>query len=468
MSGYALKMNAITFRTQVSVPEAVDVPSNAACLESYLFERGRVLRLMLAFARKIVTSELLDKFGERWPETNAVECWKKEIQDSGSRSLHAGAFSLWRFDARIDAAKNSRMRDDFMALLSAEPEFDTVTSIAYTGSNWERMKFERDLSEEEMQQRWAGSDFSTYINDCREAETGRLIYTKDTQRKILEWRPDLWWIPESSALTQVEQFIVTTHPTIEFTMRGGEYIRKRSFSAAATAIRFLEQMPSKQQACVRKLIVEEDHPSIPSPHTHARGFIAHCLENPQLQVERKLNIWPAVFVPKGTERYISTQDFLCEMCEWIREVKELRSAGMPDGSFALTIRGPTPEFSQHLCDLVTEAVTWQRATEALYRAEGAKLLSRYRVCEDFVELIDDVVLERIPVSFEGDLNKQGYDEATILRQHHGTWPRTFEYAFGEHALWEPENGWEDAREACIVEIDPADRLEWWNSLVDAM
>jgi hypothetical protein len=102
-----------------------------------------------------------------------------------------------------------------------------------------------------MQQRWEGVDFDTIADSCRESETGRLIYTKDTQHKIIKWRPAFWWVPEKADIAQVEQFIVASPATSEFVMNSREYIRKRSFSAATTTIRFLERMPLHQRVHVR-------------------------------------------------------------------------------------------------------------------------------------------------------------------------------------------------------------------------
>jgi hypothetical protein len=83
------------------------------------------------------------------------------------------------------------------------------------------MKFESKWSGEQMQQRWEGVDFDTIADSCRESESGRFIYTKDTQHKIIEWRPDFWWIPEKADLAQVEQFMVTS-PATDFAVHKDE------------------------------------------------------------------------------------------------------------------------------------------------------------------------------------------------------------------------------------------------------
>jgi hypothetical protein len=147
-----------------------------------------------------------------------------------------------------------------------------------------------------------------------------------------------------------------------------------------------------------------------------------------------------VFVPCGTDTPDYTWYLLSDMCDWIREVKELRGVGMPDRAFKMVIRGPLSEFSQHLCDTVTRAAIWQKVSETQYREEGTDFPPINRVCEDFVELIDDILHERIPIQFEGELDRERWDKAAILHEHQCTWPKTFKDAFGEYALREPDGG----------------------------
>jgi hypothetical protein len=48
----------------------------------------------------------------------------------------------------IDAAKNTRMMDDYVELMATDPEFEALTSMVYTETHWETMKFESNWSEE--------------------------------------------------------------------------------------------------------------------------------------------------------------------------------------------------------------------------------------------------------------------------------------------------------------------------------
>jgi hypothetical protein len=63
-------------------------------------------------------------------------------------------------------------------------------------------------SDEEMYEEWEGDNFDEYTgDDLPDEETGLLIYTEETQHKIICCRPENWWIPTDKDLRAVEQTI---------------------------------------------------------------------------------------------------------------------------------------------------------------------------------------------------------------------------------------------------------------------
>ncbi|RBR13362.1 uncharacterized protein FIESC28_08226 [Fusarium coffeatum] len=70
-----------------------------------------------------------------------------------------------------------------------------------------------------------------------------------------------------------------------------KYRRRRHFSAASLAIRFLNQITKRQRLCIRHLIINEDRLSGPRPECHPLGLIPFCRENPKLYIDHRVNLW---------------------------------------------------------------------------------------------------------------------------------------------------------------------------------
>lgn len=63
------------------------------------------------------------------------------------------------------------------------------------------------------------------------------------------------------------------------------------FSAASTAINFLQSLPVKGRMQLRSIVLNEDRESIALPESHGQGLIPFCKENAALRIERRVDLW---------------------------------------------------------------------------------------------------------------------------------------------------------------------------------
>jgi hypothetical protein len=148
-----------------------------------------------------------------------------------------------------------------------------------------------------------------------------------------------------------------------------QYRRRRYFSVASLAIRFLKQITKRQPLNIQNLIINEDRMSGPREESHPIGLIPFCIENPTLHIDHRINIWRNVTLRMGwplsglslqyiackvetvlTEEQIVVneliqphrvrQTFLQEVFfNWMVHVMELAGHGMPMDSYTLTLDG---------------------------------------------------------------------------------------------------------------------------------
>ncbi|KAG9498272.1 hypothetical protein J7337_011168 [Fusarium musae] len=146
---------------------------------------------------------------------------------------------------------------------------------------------------------------------------------------------DLWAIPCLSQVTDmVEQLQLTERwnrlDQWRYSDVGKEgytgtrycYQRKHFFSAAALAIRFLENISQTQRLLITKLILNEDRMAVGHPECHIIGLIPFFEENPNLFIEHKINLWRNI-LPRNAAK-VDVSSFPTEN-ESIEEVPE----GMP-------------------------------------------------------------------------------------------------------------------------------------------
>jgi len=197
MEGTALRINTITFRTQSSLPEEVDTPSDAALFDHLLGQKLRILVTMLSFAYILVTPKVMEALREKWPESKAVQEVQKIIQEEGGHEYFSNGSFNFPLYFGIDFAQQFAIQEDLMELLRDSPSFDELISTGYTKSNWCRWQEKAGLSDEEMSEEWDGRNFDKEADDdFLDPDMGLLMYTADTRYTMFDWRPALWWIPE--------------------------------------------------------------------------------------------------------------------------------------------------------------------------------------------------------------------------------------------------------------------------------
>lgn len=112
------------------------------------------------------------------------------------------------------------------------------------------------------------------------------------------------------------------------------------------------------------------------PELHARGLVPFCLENPNLHIERRIDlfnnlhpegfIWSDTFVPDLEFNWLKPTECFWVLIPWIEEAYELLSCGMPLHSFSLVIDGSTREISE-IWKLIKYAAATQEARLEQYR-----------------------------------------------------------------------------------------------------
>ncbi|KAK0617555.1 hypothetical protein B0T14DRAFT_272661 [Immersiella caudata] len=75
------------------------------------------------------------------------------------------------------------------------------------------------------------------------------------------------------------------------------------FSAGAAAISWLNSISSNARENVRKIVVHEDQASAVYPETHTQGLIPLCEKYPLMKVERRVDLWSAVWWKLGSRHF---------------------------------------------------------------------------------------------------------------------------------------------------------------------
>jgi hypothetical protein len=224
ISGLALKLNTITFRTQLSLPEGTDIPSDAGLFDNLRCQRYRALIAMLGFAHSLVP-DVLELLKANWPATKALAGLKDRLERHGTRCI-GGGLNLDTYDRGIDAVKKDAIFENLMELLAEHPAFDDLTSIGYTKSLWYRWQLKGGHGDEEMNEVWEGRHIETEaVDPFMDFVTGLPMYTEASRYKILRWRPENWLIPDKNDLIAAEQFLIGRHGEPEVDEHRGTYIR---------------------------------------------------------------------------------------------------------------------------------------------------------------------------------------------------------------------------------------------------
>ncbi|KAI1058927.1 hypothetical protein LB507_004174 [Fusarium sp. FIESC RH6] len=148
-----------------------------------------------------------------------------------------------------------------------------------------------------------------------------------------------------------------------------QYRKKAFFSAASVAIRFLDRIPKQQRLSMRKIILDENRPSVSLSVSHAIGLIPFCDENAKLQIEHRWNLWTTILLgisgrrtsslaisfetpPETIQEWENDPDrlpwagdekrratFASAFSAWTMSVLDIIKSGMPFQSYSVVIEG---------------------------------------------------------------------------------------------------------------------------------
>ncbi|KAF9880637.1 hypothetical protein CkaCkLH20_01679 [Colletotrichum karsti] len=150
---------------------------------------------------------------------------------------------------------------------------------------------------------------------------------------------------------------------------------KWRYSAAAAAIRFLKSLSKESRSDIRNIILREERISVGFTECHGLGLIPFCQENPRLRVERRVSMWRMVLpttmtfhniqgiaMEIRTDEYSITKQASYQVALWVMEALETQRAGMPPGSFTLTLEGDS-SCSELFREMVQWNAAWQEAVD---------------------------------------------------------------------------------------------------------
>ncbi|KAH5942084.1 hypothetical protein HBI87_137200 [Parastagonospora nodorum] len=415
----AFRCNKVTFHPRMSSYKAIDIPSDASLFEELLWRKHRALQFMLRFLFRHTTAEVLDDLCAKWPGVQAVEGLRHKIQDVGSDYFRDGTLDLYSFDYGVDRHMVVEVLEVLIDLLATRSDFEALTAIGYTTSAGFRFQMRTMLSDEEMEDIYEDTDF--YVeegDDFVDDETGKAIYTRETQPQILKWRPKLWHMPNRQELVSIESFLPGPCPKARISSSGCD-------------------------------------------------LIPLCQGNPQLHITQRVDIWQTDLIPNSDSEDWIHHAIWWSIFRWMQEVKNLHPKGMPDGSFSLVLHGPSADASQNLADTIIKVAAWQDANAEYFRRRQAEFHPyRNGVISGFPEIVKEVLQGTIPVSLESEISHEIWDTAKILREHEGPWPTDFAEAVPEHPFNEPAGGWEAARNEHRIEVDYLERFEGWDRLLE--
>ncbi|KAK2041982.1 hypothetical protein LZ31DRAFT_596763 [Colletotrichum somersetense] len=177
-------------------------------------------------------------------------------------------------------------------------------------------------------------------------------------RRVFDINPNSWDIPTShvveemifSAGSEVERPISLEWDDIEeFYDMNNQWVEYR-YSAAAVAIRFLASLSKDSRLSIRNIILNEDRLAVGFAESHGLGLIPYCQESLRLRINRQVSMWRTVFQTTTANYWGRNHGFPWEdglranemsyaVATWIAEALEFGPAGMPPGSFTLSLEG---------------------------------------------------------------------------------------------------------------------------------
>ena len=186
-----------------------------------------------------------------------------------------------------------------------------------------------------------------------------------------------WSIPSDEELRQICTDVAVSN---NFNHKMLTEIQWR-FSAAAAAIHFFKSASQSIRQGARNVVLHEDKRSVANAECHISGLVPFCSQNPQLRIQRRVNVWRNFSEAEADSSVWEFADLIGEgaddrhnqtygtsigenYCKWITEAYAVYDNGMPAGSFSLVFDGePALEQSSQLFEYVKTDAAWQIAQE---------------------------------------------------------------------------------------------------------
>ncbi|KAI4651754.1 hypothetical protein J4E93_001950 [Alternaria ventricosa] len=194
-----------------------------------------------------------------------------------------------------------------------------------------------------------------------------------------------WCVPTSESVEKMFLFMPDGLPETHREAAAAAFWdgEKRRLSAASMAIRFLSQASQKTRLEIRKVVLHENRKSVAWPESHARGLIQFCKENPNMRIERRVDLWrnafpagdlPLVKIPKYRNfRTMPTFTISRSLVGWIMEAVILPSLGMPENAFTLVLTDePNQIMNAGVFDVAIEDAATQAAFVRAARLPGGR------------------------------------------------------------------------------------------------
>ncbi|KAK2760589.1 hypothetical protein CKAH01_05275 [Colletotrichum kahawae] len=221
-----------------------------------------------------------------------------------------------------------------------------------------------------------------------------------------------WSFPSDGDLSILQTWVrvfgawVQTKSAEERPYRGGGMPYRRAadrfnyrFSAAATAISFLQSLPVKDRMQLRSIVLNEDRESVALPESHGQGLIPFCKENAALRIERR----------------------------WMVEASRLVAAGMPEESFKLVLdAGSAPQQATEIFQFaIQQGASWQQAwtkyqQQSFILQYGSTRKLPGLMFTQFPRILRDVTAKRSIISCNFDIGEAWSFESKFPLYEHWT------------------------------------------------
>ena len=269
-------------------------------------------------------------------------------------------------------------------------------------------------------------------------------------QRMYSLHPKPWWLPSRDDVAAMERKMprgwvpMPREPVRDST--------RYYISAASQALGFLSQLPSHIRTGVRHLELHELNASIAYPECHVRGLIPYSIENPNLKIFRRVDLWKTVLASQQLPRHeyqryssgfirsslanLEGKDVSMTVAPWFQEASALETAGMPPNVFTLTFEGKA-DFMQPIFDILTEDASWQDALQQwtrrdvvspFVREQAGTIGEGYKRCDcyffdEFPDLMKNVIMGAGSVEFKNCYAQAWNVEQIIVRNSNcqGVW-----------------------------------------------